>query len=58
MPTLGASIVGLASRMSSDDPRHSMPRFTEKRLRTYLHPYPELQSKAHNVLCLQVVGFS
>ena len=35
-----------------------MPRFTDKRLRTYLHPYPELQSKAHNALCPQLVEFS
>ena len=28
--------------------RHSQPAFCNKRLRSYMHPYPELQAKAHN----------
>lgn len=28
--------------------RHSMPKFSLKRLKSWQHPYPELQAKAHN----------
>ena len=35
-----------------------MPPFSTRRLKSYMHPYPELQSKAHNVsrLYVQIVN--
>ena len=36
------------SQMCCWNLRHSQPRFTVKRLKSYQHPYPELQTKAHN----------
>ena len=31
------------------DPRHSVPKWTERKLPSFQHPYPQLQSKAYNV---------
>ena len=28
-----------------------MPKFSLKRLKSWQHPYPELQAKAHNASC-------